>query len=571
VAAGFLLAGCPSPDEVSDNDNANLSGITLSSGTLSPAFDPSTTVYEVTVPNNVTSITITGTKADPGATVSAPVILGPLVAGSEEWATITVTSANGRTKEYELFVTRAEAPSSDATLENLLSFPGTLTPEFSPATTAYTVSVTNATTSVWLAGLPTDDGAIVTPPITLSGLVVGAAQTATFLVTSEDGSATSTYTVTVTRLPPPSGNADLGALALSSGTLSPAFAGGTTAYTVSLDNAVASVTITGTPADANATVSAPVTLSGLLIGTTKPATLTVTAQNGTTKAYSFAVTRVTAPPPADLVSATVGTLKGVPAGSFQRDSWTNDLSTVSGAFHMGATEVTRTQFLAVVGTDPSDTGYSSGTDNPVQTVNWYHALAFCNKLSLAEGLAPVYTVAGVDFATLTYAAIPRADNAAWNAAGADWSADGYRLPTEMEWMWAAMGASGSYTKAFAGSSGSNLVGDYAVFGYYSSDAGRTTNRRSNPVASKLPNELGLYDLSGNVWEWCWDRYGGYPDGTLVSDAPDGSGRGAATGMDRVLRGASWAVWSVSDCAVDYRNYYRPSGSSWDLGFRVVRP
>ncbi|MBN2722681.1 MAG: SUMF1/EgtB/PvdO family nonheme iron enzyme, partial [Deltaproteobacteria bacterium] len=171
------------------------------------------------------------------------------------------------------------------------------------------------------------------------------------------------------------------------------------------------------------------------------------------------------------VSPYVGNMIEVPAGTFQRDSNSANLSTVS-SFIIGQHEITRVQFAQIMGTEPSDQTYSSGVSDPVQTVNWYHAIAFCNKLSIAEGRSPVYTVSGVDFSTLTYEQIPTTDNATWNEAAANWSANGYRLPTEMEWMWAAMGAdtanigginTDGYMKLFAGSNGSNVIDNYAWY------------------------------------------------------------------------------------------------------------
>ncbi len=297
----------------------------------------------------------------------------------------------------------------------------------------------------------------------------------------------------------------------------------------------------------------------------------VTAEDGTQKVYTVTVTRLTT---LDYTSPNIGTLIYVPAGTFQRDATETNLSTVS-AFRMSKYEITRAQWVAVTGwADPSYVTYSSGTSDPVQMVNWYDAIAFCNKLSLLEGLTPVYAVSGVDFATLTYAQIPTATNADWNAATANWSADGYRLPTEMEWMWAAMGAdlanpgavnTTGWAKAFAGSTGSNLIGDYAVFGSSGSETGRTTTQRSNPVGSKLANELGFHDLSGNIWEWAWDWYAAsYPSGTLTDF------RGPASGTDRVVRGGGWGG-NASYCTVAYRSYSGPYFRFNSMGFRVVRP
>ena len=275
----------------------------------------------------------------------------------------------------------------------------------------------------------------------------------------------------------------------------------------------------------------------------------------------------------DYTSATIGTLKYVPAGSFQRDAEAANISEITQPYRMSATEITREQFLAVMEDDPSDATKSSGTGDPVQRTNWYHAIAFCNKLSIAEGLTPVYSVARVDFYTLTYDGIPTIDDEDWDAAAANWSADGYRLPTEMEWMWAAMAAdSGNpwalnttgWVKDFAGSDGINAVGDYAW-------TSENSSNKTHPAGTKLPNELGLYDMSGNVWEWCWDWY--EDDGTLPNYAITGTVTdhlGAASGTSRVFRGGSWNNGAVS-CTVAIRNRSYPNYQNYGLGFRVVRP
>lgn len=270
----------------------------------------------------------------------------------------------------------------------------------------------------------------------------------------------------------------------------------------------------------------------------------------------------------DYTSPNIGTLKYVPAGQFQRDATSTNISIITQPYRMSQYEITRQQFFDIMGADPSDATYSSGMSDPVQRVNWYHAIAFCNKLSLEEGLEPVYSVSGItDWAGLAFGSIPTTtSNATWNAATCDWTKNGYRLSTEMEWMWAAMGAEDDYTKAFAGDDGTNSIGDYAVYGYYDNlkNDGQTTTQRSNPVGSKNANELGLYDMSGNVFEWCWDWHGGYPAGEQTDYT------GAASGFYRVFRGGSW-IDNASFCAVSYRSgnnpYYQNSGS----GFRVVRP
>jgi sulfatase modifying factor 1 len=257
--------------------------------------------------------------------------------------------------------------------------------------------------------------------------------------------------------------------------------------------------------------------------------------------------------PLDYSSPTIGTLKYVPAGTFQRDSDPGNTSTVS-AFRMSEYEIGRMQFYLVMGADPSQIAYSSGINDPVQMANWYHAIAFCNKLSIAEGLTPVYSVIDIDdWEALTYADIPDYSVWNWDNAAADWDADGYRLPTEMEWMWAAMGADTAnpgainttgYSKAFAGSTGTSNIDDYA---WYSSNSGGTTH----PSGGKSPNELNLYDMSGNVYEWCWDKPGGF-------------------GFLRIDRGGFFNASDVF-CAVGYTSSHDGGIGDVSIGFRVVRP
>lgn len=267
-------------------------------------------------------------------------------------------------------------------------------------------------------------------------------------------------------------------------------------------------------------------------------------------------------------------LVSVPGGTFQRDATASNTSTVS-AFRIGKFEVTRAQFLAIMGSDPSDTAHSSGSADPVQMVNWYQAIAFCNKLSIAEGLTPVYsvTVSGVpvNFATLTYASIPTTFNSNWDAPTANWSANGYRLPTEMEWMWAAMGAdmanpgavnTSGYAKAFAGSTGVNGIGDCAVYGQPSSTG------VTSPAGSKSANELAIFDMSGNVWEVCWDGVNTsspYPAYRITGAVTNYRGE---TSGNRIIRGGGWAT-NTTNCSVAARNFATYESYN-QRGFRVAR-
>jgi formylglycine-generating enzyme required for sulfatase activity len=376
--------------------------------------------------------------------------------------------------------------------------------------------------------------------------------------------------LTPTPAPTPApGPADLSSLMVSAGTLSPAFIYWVTAYTVNVPNAAASITLTGAATVSGATLSANNGVAQSLNEGANTIAIRVTAADGTTtKDYVVTVNRSY-----DYVSPAIGALIYVPKGTFQRDGTSTNTSTVS-AFRMSQNEITRAQFLAIMGTDPSDTAYSSGTSDPVQKANWYHAIAFCNKLSLAEGLTTVYSVSGVtDWAALSYASIPTSTNSAWDAATAAWDNEGYRLPTEMEWMWAAMGApadgqgggtnTSGYLKAFAGSTGINAIGDYA---WYGDNSGGTTHPVGTSLGPKLPNELDLYDMSGNVWEWNWDWFSSaYPTGAVTDY------RGAAAGMSsgRSNRGGSW-ISDYFEIPLENRGLTYPFSLDGGLGFRVSR-
>jgi formylglycine-generating enzyme required for sulfatase activity len=206
---------------------------------------------------------------------------------------------------------------------------------------------------------------------------------------------------------------------------------------------------------------------------------------------------------------------------------------------------------------------------PVETVNWYDAITFCNKLSLLDGLTPVYSVEGVsDWGTFHYNYIPfeagDPRNAVWDRAVRDADANGYRLPTEMEWMWAAMGAerggddvrTNGYAKTFAGESGASLLINYVW------DHG-TAGQRTHQTGLKYANELGLFDMSGNVSEWCCDRDAALPPMTLY----DYQGP-SAPGTGRIVKGVHFYSYqgatlaSRSGLAAYLRDEY--------YGFRIVR-
>ena len=198
-------------------------------------------------------------------------------------------------------------------------------------------------------------------------------------------------------------------------------------------------------------------------------------------------------------------------------------------FKMLKTEVTQKLYEIVMGENPSEYNESN---NPVEMVSWYDAIYFCNKLSMKKGLSPVYAVDGeTDVAKWNYT--PHKGKKLEGEVTQNTSASGFRLPTVEEWQYAARGGE-NYEY-----SGSNNRDE--VSWYYENSNGMT-----HEVAKKKPNGYGLYDMSGNVWEWCWDDY-------------DGS--------DRYLCGGNF--YSGYECKVDYRFQSDAYGRYPTVGFRIV--
>jgi uncharacterized repeat protein (TIGR02543 family) len=246
----------------------------------------------------------------------------------------------------------------------------------------------------------------------------------------------------------------------------------------------------------------------------------------------------------------------VPGGSFEMGS--DDLRDLSARprrrvtvseFYMAKYLITQAQYVAVTGYNPSEFVYNQEAFNcPVEYISWFDALEFCNKLSVIEGLTPVYTISNRTPASgypITDAEI-----------SVNWSASGYRLPTEAEWEYAAKGGPGLgpyYT--FSGSNDADAVAWY--------NFGSASLPTTHPVGRKQANGLGIFDMSGNVWEWCWDWFDDYPE------RPETNPRGPDSGSGRVKRGGCWSL-STNVIRVAYRNFYIPSLSHSLLGIRLVR-
>jgi formylglycine-generating enzyme required for sulfatase activity len=181
-------------------------------------------------------------------------------------------------------------------------------------------------------------------------------------------------------------------------------------------------------------------------------------------------------------------------------------------FYIGKYEVTQKQWVQVMGSNPSK---FRGDDLPVEMVSWDDVQKFIRKLNQQTGKK-------------------------------------YRLPTEAEWEYAARGGNKSRGYKY---SGSNNIGDVA---WYEGNSGDKTN----DVGTKSPNELGIYDMSGNVWEWVSDWYGKYSEGAQTNPA------GPSSGSDRVFRGGGW-YYDAESCRVSIRGNDYPDYRSYNIGFRLV--
>ncbi|WP_127530405.1 formylglycine-generating enzyme family protein [Paenibacillus kobensis] len=249
----------------------------------------------------------------------------------------------------------------------------------------------------------------------------------------------------------------------------------------------------------------------------------------------------------DLVLVQGGTFVNTKSNYFNRNVTIAD-------FYIGKYEVTQQEWIDVMGGNPSQ---FKGSKLPVEMVSWYDVIEYCNKRSVKEGLTPYYKV---DIDKPDPANKSEIDTVKWTVTVNE-GANGYRLPNDAEWEYAAGGGQSSKSFKYSGSDNADDVawgwrnaGDKPLDGDWNWPAIENNHTQTKEVGLKKPNELGLYDMSGNVREWVWDWF---------------QDENYASGLFRIVRGGGW-IGDVVNNESTYRGKFDANGFGPDQGFRVSR-
>ena len=260
----------------------------------------------------------------------------------------------------------------------------------------------------------------------------------------------------------------------------------------------------------------------------------------------------------------------VKGGAFENTKCTNYFGrgVMISSFYIGKHEVTQKEWTEVVGSNPSK---FKGDNLPVEMVTWYESVDYCNKRSIMEHLKPYYSIDKINKDQNNQS---DTDDIKWTVT-INAGANGYRLPTEAEWEYAAGG--GQVSKSFTYSGGDEVdkvawywrnSGDKELTGFWRWPTLEENHDKTHPVGGKPPNELGLYDMSGNVREFCWDWYGEVDSAEtwrVVAADPKGCPHGSL----RVWKGGGWMGGDFC-CDLSFRAGYEPYNRGPDQGLRLCR-